>query len=486
MDTDDGTGLRIGWSSVDITPEDPVILRGQFHARVSQGVRDPVTATALALERDGVQSVMVSVDRVSIPDDIRAAVRDVLSTSAPGLDPSQVSMSATHTHTAPATDDSKWEDQGPEVMKPSAYADMLVERLAQCVADAWRGRSAGAVAWGLGHAVVGHNRRQVGQDGSARMYGDTSASGFSHIEGYEDHNVDLLFTYDEAGAFTGLIVNLACPSQVSESDYLISADFWHDTRLELRRRFGSDLHVLAQCSAAGDQSPHLMWYRKAEMRMLRLQGLIEREDVSRPTEQRRDIARRIADAVDFVLPLASKEMTGSPILRHSVETLHLPRRRITIDDVEEAKQEIAAYDRRLRELSDRPPSDPERSRCFGRRRWYQGVIDRYELQHREPDYPMELHVVRLGDVAFATNAFELYLDFGVRMKAASPAIQTFVVQLAGSGTYLPSERSTGGGSYGSVPASNHVGPDAGDLIVDRTVGLLDAMFDEGRASSGAS
>jgi hypothetical protein len=41
--------------------------------------------------------------------------------------------------------------------------------------------------------------------------------------------------------------------------------------------------------------------------------------------------------------------------------------------------------------------------------------------------PVEVHVIRLGDMVIATNRFELYLDFGIRVKARSPAVQTFVV-----------------------------------------------------------
>ena len=87
-------------------------------------------------------------------------------------------------------------------------------------------------------------------------------------------------------------------------------------------------------------------------------------------------------------------------------------------------------------------------------------------------------VVRVGDVVFATNAFELYLDYGLRMKTRSKALQTFVVQLTGSGTYLPSGRSVGGGSYGSVPASNHVGPEGGDVLVEETVKAINGLFDQ--------
>lgn len=42
--------LLIGWAQTDITPDAPVLLAGQFHTRVSEGVLDPVTATILAFE----------------------------------------------------------------------------------------------------------------------------------------------------------------------------------------------------------------------------------------------------------------------------------------------------------------------------------------------------------------------------------------------------------------------------------------------------
>jgi len=45
--------LLAGWASTDIAPEEPVQLAGQFHQRISEGVHDPITATALALETVG-------------------------------------------------------------------------------------------------------------------------------------------------------------------------------------------------------------------------------------------------------------------------------------------------------------------------------------------------------------------------------------------------------------------------------------------------
>ena len=77
-------------------------------------------------------------------------------------------------------------------------------------------------------------------------------------------------------------------------------------------------------------------------------------------------------------------------------------------------------------------------------------------------------MVRLGDVAFATNPFEYYLDYGIQIKAKSPATQTFLVQLAGSGSYVSSPRAIAGGGYGSQPQSNPVGAEGGGMLRKKT------------------
>ncbi|NLO06247.1 MAG: hypothetical protein GX131_10515, partial [candidate division WS1 bacterium] len=87
-------------------------------------------------------------------------------------------------------------------------------------------------------------------------------------------------------------------------------------------------------------------------------------------------------------------------------------------------------------------------------------------------------VVRLGDIAFVSVPFEYYLDFGDRIKGRSAALQTFVVQLSGRGTYLATERAAAGCSYGAVPASCQVSPEGGQVIVDEAVATIAGMFGE--------
>lgn len=102
---------------------------------------------------------------------------------------------------------------GDDVVTKEAYAELLIEEISKAAVEAWNKRVPGGLSWGRGYAVVGFNRRIAYVDGSMRMYGKTDATDFSHIEGHEDHAVELLFTYDPDHTLTGMIINVPCPAQ---------------------------------------------------------------------------------------------------------------------------------------------------------------------------------------------------------------------------------------------------------------------------------
>ena len=458
--------LQVGWATVDNTPGRPNLLRGQFHTRVSTHGNDPITSTALALDvADGAgrrqQAVIVSSDRVHVPAAVQEQVRRRVAERVDGLDTSKVFISATHSHSAPEVDEGVYEPQGPEVMTPTEYREQYVAGVADAVVRAWESRRPGGVSWAFGQAVVGHNRRAAYLDGSSRMYGRTDTDDVAGLEGYEDHGVDLLFLWNADRALTGIVVNLACPSQVTESTLFISSDFWHEAREELRRRHGADLFILPQCAPAGDQSPHLLVYQREEAYMRERRGLTEREE----------IGRRIANAVDDVLDVARADVHTRLPFAHAVQTIAIPRRPITDSELAEARDIVARLD-----SGDALPPHEQATRYVELRR-YRQVIERYGGQQQEPTYPVELHALRLGEVAMATNPFELFLDFGLRIKARSPAAQTFLVQLAaGQGFYVPTARAVAAGSYGAEAVSNFVGPDGGQALVEQTLAVLHRLW----------
>jgi hypothetical protein len=389
-----------------------------------------------------------------VQDELRALVAPRLA----DFDVAKLFLVATHTHTAPGVVDLDWYPApGPGVMQPSEYRSLFLDRVSEAVVEAWEARRPGGVSWALGHAAVGYNRRVAYDDGTAQMYGATDTPSFRSLEGGHDHGAEMLFCWSEAGDLTGAVLNVACPSQVVEGKSYVSADFWGVVRRELRTRYSADLHVLPLTGAAGDQSPRDLVRRgRGEQDMRDESGMEE-------------MGIRIADAFDHVYPAAQGSVKTQVVFRHLTEDLALPMRKVTQKEADEARSQHAR-------LAADPP--PQGSADWGRLRHCERLLKRYEEQTEAPVFQMELHVMRIGETALVTNPFELYLDYGLRMKARSRALHTFVVQLAcDSGGYLPTEKGVAGGGYGARAADGRVGPEGGQVLVNRTVELIDELWD---------
>ena len=107
-----------------------------------------------------------------------------------------------------------------------------------------------------------------------------------------------------------------------------------------------------------------------------------------------------------------------------------------------------------------------------------GILKRFKLQESLDTLTTEVHIVRMGTVAFASNPFELFLDFGNQIKARSSAEQTFLVQLAnGTEGYLPTAKAEANGHYSAFIGSGQVGHIAGEQLVRETLQNIREMFE---------
>ena len=469
--------LAIGWAPVDISPPRPVKLFGQFHERISTHVRDPLHATVLAMEGGGDQLVMVGCDLCEVDREMQDRLRAALRTALPGLAPEKIFLNATHIHTGPHTSvqqermllplvggnlpfELPRSAAGSAVMTTPAYVDFLIGRLKEGILQAWKNRRLGGVSWALSHAVVGHNRRVVYRDGTARMYGKTDTDQFETLEGPSDPGVELLYCWDAKSRLTGIVVNVACPSQVVEGMSFVSADYWGEVRKLLAKRFGPEVAVLPLCGVAGDQSPRDLPRRgRGEANMREEDGL-------------REIGKRVADAVKQKFTAARRRIVTEAVLRHTVRKVRLPLRRVTRAEAAQAKKDYDAILARWK--TENKPAD---AGLFVRLFEPAGILRRHGEQRKTATFAVELHAVRIGDIAVASNPFELFIDYGLQMKARSPAQQTFLVQLACDCCgYLPTARAVHGGHYSGVVASGNVGPEGGRMLVEQTVGMIHAFW----------
>ena len=498
--------LLFGWSEVSITPDKKISLAGQFAERISEYVEKPLTVTAMAVDSGDDQMVLVSTDLVGVSFNLVEEVRARLAGNDLGLDPEKVILSAIHTHTGPvyprgqrqkavsgASADSKAllkallpegrkyveaanVSDNPEIMQGQEMLDFLVERITKSVLEAWANRAPGSFSNAFGRAVVGMCRRGGYNDGSAQMWGDANTAVFEALEGGNDSGIELMYVFDENKNLTGIVANLACPAQCVQHRLFVSPDFWGETKMLLRKHFGEDLFLLALCSAAGDQcpvdlirwvepesdvnDPNLKRYnppvRKADPSMFDLAGM-------RKAGKR--IAREIIEVWEEGLDPAQED----PTFEHQVHWMQLPIRRTTLSEVAAAKKAIRDY------LNDKP-GDVDFNDAANLQ-VHLGILRRYQVQEVMECLDTEVHIIRMGTIAIATNPFELFLDYGNQIKARSLAEQTFLIQLAnGTEGYLPTKKAEDGGHYSAFISSGQVGHIGGEQLVRETLQNIAGMF----------
>ena len=510
--------LKIGWGKRSIAPDGPVPIAGQFYLRVSAGQYTPVLASALAVSNEKDAVIFVSVDMVVFSAEELKSVHRILKKEVPEIPVEKIILNSTHTHSGPSYVNSK-ADYLKEVgvMPSSKVLAFLSRQVADAVKEAWASRAPGSIAYGYGFATTGHSRRSVYQkdigklrgavsgltvNGHAVMYGKTNDELFDGFEAGTNAFINLLYTFDKKDRLTGAVINVPCPAQTNEHAWMLHAGFWHHVREKLEVKYGK-IGVICQSAAAGDLSPRPLLYLAAEHRRFRLKYkdkidaylknpmITPFSDQCTPKERRdlaehdlvdflraEDIAVRIAAAFDEVLSWAGQEKFSNPVLQHEVRTVELSRRQFPEALVEEEKckhEEVM----KLPFKTDGTKWERliENSRLSARRRRIGGVLSRWENQEKEPALTTVIHAVRLGNIAFATNRFELFMDYQHRIQARSPFEQTFIVQLVtdpwGAGSYLATEKAVRNKGYSASPYCNLVSPKGGQELVEETLKILE-------------
>ncbi len=490
----------IGWAEESLVPNKKVSLAGQFYERISDHVETEITATAMAIENGEEKAIIISCDLTSINASLAKRIREKFAAFTDEIDPKYIVFGATHTHTSikyganidvlsptvkilneflpPDKQYTKFVETDDTVLGPEEAFEFISDRVASAAKKAWDNRRSARYANEFGRAAIGFNRRVCYSDGSAQMWGDTNTATFTSLEGGNDSGIELLYIFDDNEKLTGIVANIACPSQILEQRSFISADYWGEAKKLIREKLGEDIYLLGMCGAGGDQCPRDL------IRWVEPETPIDDPNVSRPNVFARkadpsmyDLSgcrlagKRIANEIVSVYEEIT-EMKDDIPFEHKSLVFDLPLRKATIEEYKTAVREMEYYVEKNKNQAQFNFKDNAAMHV------YAGTIGRYRQQQTQEIVPTEVHIIRFGDVAIATNPFELFLDYGNYIKARSMAQQTFIMQLtAGSLGYLPTEKAEKGGHYSAYISSGTVGHEGGDLLTRRTVTEINKMFE---------
>ena len=495
--------LFVGWAEESIVPDKKVSLDGQFFERISEYVESEISVTAMAVESNNEQMIMISADVAAMFEGVLELAREKFSKLTTEVDPKNIIVSATHTHTSlkmsnpNAKASGGWDSlsilkeflpeeklykevasEDESIITPDEGTEFVSDKIALVAKRAWDNRQEAYYANEFGRAAVGMCRRVKYDDGTAQMWGDTNTANFVSLEGGSDSGIELIYTFDVNKKLTGIVANIACPAQILEQRSFISADYWGRTKAILREKLGDDIYLLGIVGAAGDQCPRdlVRWVepetpiddpnvhrenvipRKADPSMYDISGCNK-------------VGKRIANEIISVLEEIS-EYKSEAILRHKVMELDLPLRKATIEEYDKAVREIEYFVDKNKEKESFGFEDNAKLYVHA------GTILRFREQQYTDVHHAECHVVRFGDIAIVTSPFEMFLDYGNILKARSMAQQTFIAELScGWSGYLPTEKAEKAGHYSAYISSGHVGHQGGEMLVSNALSEIRKMWE---------
>ena len=490
--------IKIGWGEASIVPDGKKVdLIGQFYERISDVVETPIAINSLAIECGDDCVIFCSCDLVSVSHSLLEDVRAALPESFPK---DKLIISAIHTHTSLGYEKCEDEfldglfglnaflpekyiykplvsDNSADVLRGAGARKFLIERISVAALSAWENRKEGFYSCGFGRAAVGMCRRVCYDDGSAKMWGDTNSANFTELETGNDSGIELLFTYNENKKLTGVVANIACPSQVLEHQSFISSDYMGKVKALIREKYGEDVGFLGLVSPAGDICPRDMirWVdspvTKNDPNIFREKVLDRRADPSMFDIKGANLAaKRVANEIFWALEDVTEYVSETELVHRKLD-VDLPIRRVTPEEYENAYKALTDFAKSCTGSITYEDNARMQIHC--------GTVARYRLQQTQDIFTIESHVLKLGDVAFATNPFELFLNYGNQIRARSLAKQTFLIQLAcGSWGYLPTEKAEKGGHYSAFVSSGTAGHVGGEMLVRKTLNEINSLFEE--------
>jgi len=449
--------MQVGFARADITPAIGREVPGGFSKAFSRSIHDPLYATAVVIGDGETRVALVGLDNLSVKRSVVQAARAAVEART-GIPGSHAMVGASHTHNggpcmgalpgafAHAFDPAFCEDlaQNHATAPDLAYLREVADQIATAVilADARKQEAKLAVGRGV-EATVAFNRRFRMRDGTQMTHPGKGNPDIVEPAGPADPEVGVLSAWALDGEFLGAVVNFTCHGTVFSGG--ISADWPCFMRETITNALNPEALVVFLNGACGDVT---------QVNNLSLQESEFGEKWARRVGQKvgAEALKVIADAEPAeLLPLASAR-----------SELKIKTREVS----EQRFQECVAL------VKSDAPHDHE---------WWfaRDVLLLHEQNKWEPEATCEVQAVQVGPAAYVANPAEYFCQFGLNIKQRSPFPYTWVVELAnGCIGYVPTPEAMGphGGGYEPrLALSSKLVPEAGQMIEDASVRLLQSL-----------
>ena len=392
--------LKAGTAIVDISPETPMFLVGYPHVeRISEGIHDPLLASALYLE-DGLNSlVMIAVDILFLDAKTICEVRNKIAEKT-DVKAENIMIGCTHTHSGPLTVDMLAFRNDPIV---PGVASEYMDELKRCLTEAGvqavnKAKPAEIAVTSTDITGVGRNRHNPDE---------------AH-----DPEAGILVIRDSATKAIEAISLIYCmhPTVLHEDSKLISSDFPGYTREYLKSRFGEDIAILYHTGPEGNLSPRYdvkgQTFKEAE----RLGNIL---------------GECVAEKIDL---LSDGEFETNPSIGVT-NTIISPVRR-KLPSLEEAEENLifrkSEFERLKSKNAGHGPVRTAECSVFGAEETLflakcanDGTLDQVLTDYTK----VEVQLLRIGEAFIVAFPGEMFVEFSLELKNKSPE-KTFAICLA--------------------------------------------------------
>jgi hypothetical protein len=481
--------LQAGVYRVDITPPIGISMVGYYARKgVSEGVERPLTATTVVLSNDTTKIAIVSCDIIFIQspdvDEIRRDIADAI-----GTDWSSVLINCSHTHCGPTLPSFMSESDKQREMQLT-YVANLKRLLVGCAVAANHALRPARVGVGNGTAHIGINRRERDTDGKIFLG--------ENPDGPMDPDVGVIRIDDREGRPIAVLFSYGCHTvTMGPKCLMLTPDFAGPARELIERATGAKALFLQ--AAAGDINP--------------ITGIGATED---DTENMKRLGTTLgAEALKTMMQIRTHQKRGpralfSSLSKNSIfpyvpvedrpielaavsEVMKLPL--MPLPSLEAAQRIVEARKGSLEKAQK--DGTPENMLVIYRRfhDWSKILLRTVESGVKNATIPLNIQAIRINGLGLAAVAGETLVELGLGVKKASPFEKTiFLGYSNGCISYIPPEDAYPPGGWSpwetySIPdmlfqsyqVPMALSPKCGQMIVDRSVELLNGLASAGLA-----